>query len=161
MLAPLAAPRHRALLWVLTGHRCGSRFKSHALPQFGGVIHRTVGDYVLHVARIAYVVERIAVDQDQVCTFSFFHGTGVLSEAHHASGHESRSLYGLHRGEARLYVQLNFAMQTVSGHSLIGASYDRHSGAMECADNGDAFLEEFFPDFGVLGGRANVRELLR
>jgi hypothetical protein len=135
--------------------------ESYALPEFGSVIHRALGDDVFNVTGIVDVRERVSVDQDQVPSLALLDRPGLFFEMHGPGRDDGGGLYGFHWSESRLRIQLDFAMQAVAGDGLVGAGNDWNPCAMQRTYNRDLLVEDSVPEFGALRGRFDIGQGLR
>src|SRR5437879_2292879 len=154
----ITLPKSHASVTIQSQHH-SLRLEAYALPEFGGVIHGAVGDYVFDVAGVVNVLERVAVDQDQVGALSGFDRAQFLVEAHDAGRHRCRCLDRFQGSESRLHVEFELAIEAVSRNGLICAGYDGNSGPMQAADDCHFLLEDFFSHLGVLVWRLDIGEL--
>src|SRR5271170_272762 len=134
------------------------RLEANAAPQLGAVVHDAVGDDEFDFANIANGFERIAVENDQIGALARFHGANFLVQPHDACRHDRRGLNCFHRGESRLNVQLDLAVQAVTGNCLIRSSDNRNAGLMQRADDCKFFRKNFFVEIRLGRRRADVRK---
>src|SRR5271156_2446855 len=141
-------PANHSALWL----------EADAAPQLGAVVHDAVGDDEFDFANIANGFQRIGVEDDHIGALARFHGTDFLVEPHHARRHDRCGLNCFHRGESRLNVQLDLAVQAVAGKGLIPSSDNPNARSVPRADDSKFFRNNFFVEIRLGRRRADVRK---
>src|SRR5262245_52055938 len=104
------------------------RTKPDALPERRGIEHAAACDDSVNPTRVVDVVERVAIEHDEIATLAGLDRAAVRLRLHRSCRNDRRRLKRLQRGEARPHVQLELAVETVAGDGLIRSGDDWDAG---------------------------------